>query len=78
MMIILVEARDDLTVEEESNVKDVVKQLEKFQEESTIVEEEKLVKKKVKDKNQLNLKTLPKHLKYVFCRRESKEVGDHQ
>jgi len=53
-------------MEEATRFEEVKRQLENHKEVTSNVELENLVKKEIHDKQQLQLKILPTHLKYVF------------
>ena len=71
---VLIEACDELTLDEEAEVEEVTRQLEKLKEIfPNDVKVEKLEKEKFDDQNKIELKLLPEHLKYVFLEGEARK-----
>jgi len=71
---VLIDACDDLTLDEESEVEEATQHLDKLKEvNSTKDEVEKLEKGKLDDQGKVELKLLPDHLKYVFLEDDSKK-----
>jgi len=70
----LIDACDDLTLDEESEVEEATQHLDKLKEvTSTKDEVEKLEKGKLDDQGKVELKFFLDHLKYVFLEDDSKK-----
>jgi len=71
---VLIDACDDLTLNEESKVEEAIHHLDKLKEvTSTKVQVEKLEKGKLDDQGKMELKLLPGHITYVFLEDDSKK-----